>query len=267
LNVVARNDVSSTLPEENRSYFYPSVSTSFIFTEALNLTSNWLDYGKLRVGYAQVGNEANPYRLITTYNVLNAYGSQNRLSLSDRLNNLELQNELTKEIEIGTDLKFLNGRIGAEITWFKKNSFDQIVSASTAPSSGFSSQVINAGEIQNSGWEIGLNLVPVSLSNGFEWSIFTSFTKILSEVIAVNDDIVISGDGSNSGNPVINIHRQGEQYGQIFGTRIARHTDGSMLIDPALGTPINDDGAHIVGNPNPDFILGINNQFSWKVSD
>jgi TonB-linked SusC/RagA family outer membrane protein len=265
LNILARNDFSSTLPESNRSYFYPSVSGAFIFSEALNISSNVMNYGKLRVGYAQVGNEASPYRLITTYGTTQAFGGLNRLTLSNSLNNLNLKPETTKEIEVGMDARFWDNKINAEITWFKKNSFDQIVSADVATTSGFSRQVINAGEIQNAGWEVGLGVSPVKLSNGFEWNIFAAFTKIESKILDDGgSDILISGDGSASGSPIQVIHRTGELYGQIYGTRIAKDDEGNLLIDKALGTPINDDGAHVIGNPNPDFILGLTNTLSFK---
>ncbi|MFT4737697.1 MAG: TonB-linked SusC/RagA family outer membrane protein [Cyclobacteriaceae bacterium] len=266
LNLMGRNDISSTLPEANRSYFYPSVSTSFIFTDAFNISSNILNYGKLRIGYAQVGNEALPYRLQTVFGVQQAFNGLNRVSLGNRLNNLNLQNELTSEIEIGVDTRLFNDKITADITWFKKNSFDQIVSADVAASSGFSRSVINSGEIQNSGWEVGINATPVSLSNGFEWNVGIAFTKIVSEIIFSGEggDIIVSGAGSTAGDPVSVIHRTGEQYGQIYGTRIARDDAGNMLIDRALGTPITDDGSHIIGNPNPDFVLGVTNSLRFK---
>ena len=265
-SALARNDFSSTLPADNNSYFYPSISTSFIFTEAFNLNSDIINFGKFRASFAQVGNEADPYRLYTTFGVDQAFSGFNRLSLNNTLNNLELKNELTSEIELGLETRLLNDKISADITWFKKNSFDQIVQADVATSSGHSRAVINSGEIQNSGWEIGLGINPVSTSSGFDWMINAAFTKILSEIIYSGDggDVIISGSGSTSSDPVQVIHRTGEQYGQIFGTRIARADDGTALIDRALGTLIIDDGSHIIGNPNPDFILGITNTFRFK---
>ncbi len=266
LNVLGRNDISSTLPEENRSYFYPSVSTSFIFTEALGLTSDILNFGKVRIGYAQVGNQATPYSLYTTFGTDLAYNGLNRVELNNRLNNLNLKPERTKELEIGTELTLFKNRLTADITWFQKNSFDQIVSASVASSSGFSRQVINSGEIQNDGWEIGLNGSPVASAEGINWNVGVNFTKINSMIIDAGEggDIILSAAGSNSSSPTNNIHRTGEPYGQIYGTRFARSAEGALLIDQALGTPIEDNGEHIVGNPLPDYILGVNNTVSYK---
>ena len=266
LNLLGRNDISSTLPKESRSYSYPSVSTSFIFTEALGIQSDLLNFGKLRVGYAQVGNQASPYSLYTTFGTALAYNGANRVSLSNSLNNLNLKPERTKELEIGTELRLFKNRLNADITWFKKNSFDQIVSANVATSSGFSRQVINSGEIQNDGWEIGLNGNPVSSPDGINWNVGVNFTKINSMIIDAGEggDIIIGATGSNSSNPTNNIHRTGEPYGQIYGSRFARSDEGTLLIDRALGTPIQDNGSHVVGNPLPDWILGINNTVSFK---
>ncbi len=261
LNVLARNDISSTLPEDSRSYFYPSISASFVFTEALSLPSNLISFGKVRASYAQVGNEADPYRLATTFSVLQAFNGQNRLSLSNTLNNADLQNELTTEIEFGLETRMFNDKIGLDITYFKRNSVDQIAFADLPSSTGFSRRIVNTGDLENRGWEIGLDATPVNIA-GFSWNSFISFTRIRTEVkdSGIGGDIIFAPDGSY----VDVIHRTGLPYGQIFGTRYARDDEGNLLIDQALGTPIVDVGKYPVGDPNPDFLLGWNNTFSYK---
>jgi outer membrane receptor protein involved in Fe transport len=231
-----------------------------------------LSFGKIRAAYTQVGNEASPYRTSTNF-LLNqpfvtATGTRiNNAGFGNRLGNPNLRNELTTEIELGTDLRFFRNRLGVDLTWFKRNSIDQITSADLPNSSGFSTTIINAGEIQNKGIELGLDITPIKTAGGFTWNANVNFTKIQSLVVNLGtgpdapEEIVLTVPGTTFGT----IYRKGEQYGQIFGTALARHTDGGMLIESGgSGLTVFKGSNQIIGNPNPDFTLGWRNSLSYK---
>ncbi|TAH20552.1 MAG: SusC/RagA family TonB-linked outer membrane protein [Cytophagales bacterium] len=267
-NFVARNDWTSTLPQGSNSYFYPGASVSFVLSEALGIESKWLNYAKLRASITKVGNEPRPYLTSTFYNInqpfTTAGGSiQNQASLSNTLGNPNLKPEFTTETEFGGEFKLVNSRVNVDITYFNRTSTQQLVQSAVAPSSGFTSYWTNAGEIQNKGWEIGLDLTPVQLDNGFRWNMYAAFTRIRSLVKDAGPagQIIIEGFGING---VQTIHKNGEQYGQIFAPKNARDASGNLLINPNDGLPFILPQSDIVGNPNPNFLLGITNTLSWK---
>jgi hypothetical protein len=266
-NLSGRNDWSSTLPQANNSYFYPAASVSFVFSDAITMPFDWWNFGKVRASVAKVGIDAEPYLTSTNFLIDVPFTSAtgvitNRASLSNILGNANLKPEFTNEIEFGFESRFLNDRIGVDVTYFKRTSTNQIVYADVAASSGFTTQVVNVGELENKGWEIGLNLIPVKLSNGFQWESYFAFTKIESLIVDAGPagEIFVGGPGSSFGT----IHRNGYPYGQIYGTSNARHTDGTLLIDKDFGMPFLLPESQIIGNPNPDFLLGWTNTFSFK---
>jgi TonB-linked SusC/RagA family outer membrane protein len=266
LNLAGRNDWSSTLPLENNNYFYPSASASFVLSEAVTMPS-FINYAKVRVAGSKVGNDANVYQTSTNYIIgvpfTTAAGTvTNRASLSNTLGNPALKPEFTTEYEAGVELKFVNNRVGIDATYFTRTSTDQILAAALPSTTGFDEQIVNFGELENKGWEIGLNATPVQLSNGFTWDFNVAFTRIRSLVVDAGPtgEVIIGGPGSS----LATIHRNGFPYGQIFGTVNAKTEDGTLLIDPATGMPFGLPSSEIIGDPNPDFLLGWNNTFSFK---
>lgn len=279
LGVTARNDFSSTLvnpldyKNSKYSYFYPGVSLSFVASDAFKLP-DFISYAKLRGAWTQVGNEASPYQTSTTYNFNSGYGnlpfitatgsSINRATLDNVLGNAGLVNELTTEIEFGADVRFFQKRIGLDFTWYKRNSTEQITEAELPRSSGFSRQIVNAGEIQNKGIEIGLSIIPIKLANGFTWESNINFTRNRGLIIdaGVGEDLVI-----NKGAIQV-VHREGQLYGQIFGSKNARvdnnDRNSPLLINKSTGMPFPLSTDEIIGNPYPDFNLGWNNTLSYK---
>lgn len=276
LNLVGRNDWSSTLPQGNNSFAYPGASASVILTDALQLQSNVLTYAKIRAGISKVGNDALPYQLTNVFST-NGFtattdgigtpfgGTLNVLSESNGIGDPQLNPEFTTEYEIGTDLQFFNNRIGVDFTYYYRSSTDQIVPISRAPSSGVLSFTTNIGEVTNEGIEVGLNVTPVQLDNGFRWDINTVFTKNENIVQKLDDagelDQIIIGGFSNLGI----VHRPGLPYGQILADDFARDAEtGLPLINPESGLMIGDPELRIVGDPNPNFTLGVTNTFSFK---
>ncbi|MEI6048145.1 MAG: SusC/RagA family TonB-linked outer membrane protein [Bacteroidota bacterium] len=265
LNLVGRNDWSSTLPKDNRSYFYPAISTSFMFTEALGIQSNVLSSGKLRVSYAQVGNDADPYSLQDVFYLNSSFNGKFTLTTPDTRNNPELKPERSAETELGTELQFFNGRIGLDFTWYNKLSSDMIAPVPVPSASGYAYKYLNFGEMRNRGIEIGFTLVPLQLSNGLKWDIYTSFTKNKSEVMSLRQgverlNLYMGGDlGFNS------VIEPGYGYGAFRGTYALRDPDsGKMIIDPLTGFPYLSLDEKIVGDPNPDFVMGVTNTLSYK---
>lgn len=265
LNLVGRNDVSSTLPIGNNSYFYPGASLSLIISELISLP-DFFNSLKLRVANTKVGNDADPYRTSTSFSIGTPftspiYGLNNRATLQNTLGNSSLKPEFTSEFETGISAVLLNNRLSFDITYFSRVSTEQIATAAVSRSSGFSQSVVNIGELSNKGWEVGLDTYPIT-SDDFTWNTYFAFTKIESLVVDAgpNGEIFIGGPGSSLGS----IHRNGYPYGQIFGTLNAKDDDGNILINKATGLPFAAPQSDIIGNPNPDFTLGINNEFSYK---
>jgi TonB-linked SusC/RagA family outer membrane protein len=279
LTLTARNDWSSTLPRANRSFFYPAVSGSFIFTDALNLNSGILTSGKLRASWGKVGNDAPPYSLAPTYSI-NLGASQNLIggiadndfpfrglpaaTLSNTEFNPNLKPEYTRSIEFGTELQFFSGRAGLDVTLYHTRTTDQIGQLSLPTSSGFHFYFTNFGAMSNKGIEVGLDLTPVLLTNGFRWNVYTTFTRnlnIVDELAPGLQEIEIQG---LFGGGVVPVLRPGQPYGLIRGSVSARDDEGNLLIDPSNGQLISSNTPAIIGNPNPDFLMGVTNTLSWK---
>ena len=274
LNLVARNDVSSTLPASNRSYLYGGASASLIFTEAFKIPKNILSFGKLRAGYTRVGNEATPYQTQTVYianpilgagtatgGIASPFSGQSTLTESDLLANSELRPEFINELELGTELQFFNNRLGIDITYYNKISTSQIFTVNAAPSTGYTQKVINLGKSSNEGVEIGLNATPIKLANGFTWNIAAAFTRnrnIVRDIGALTE--LPYGGFSDLGS----VHIAGQPYGQIRGATYARDDEGNTLVNPNTGKPILSGKVAAIGNPNPDFILGVTNTLIFK---
>ncbi|WP_298312198.1 SusC/RagA family TonB-linked outer membrane protein [uncultured Aquimarina sp.] len=259
LNATGRNDWSSTLPKNNQSYFYPSASVSLIFTDAFNLDSKVLTFGKLRAGYASVGNDAPAEFLNRTFASGNAFNGipviNNNLFLGDQ----EITPEFTDEIEIGADLEFFNQRAIIDFSWYKKTTTDLISPVSVPSSSGFTTFNTNIGEMQNTGVEIGLTLVPIRTEN-FRWELFTTFTKNENEVTELVDGLErIQLDPNQVAHAIV-----GQPFGVFYGSRFARDDEGNFLINQSGGGIVQDLENGIVGDPNPDFRMGFINTISYK---
>ncbi len=274
LNVTARNDWSSTLPKDNNSFFYPAASLSVILSEALGFESNSINLVKLRLAASQVGKDTDPYQLVPVY-LLNPKATSTSVqdfpflgvpgaSLSNTERDPNLKPERTQDFEFGADLRFLNDRVGISATYYRRRSFDQIAPISLPSTSGFSQYYTNFGEISNTGIELAVDVNAVNLSNSFRWDIYGTFThnkNVIEELTAGVEEIQF---GSGFAGGVITTHRPGQEYGLLLGTVAARDDEGNLLIDPATGQLLEAFDRQIIGNPNPDFIAGITNSFSYK---
>ncbi|RZK14880.1 MAG: TonB-dependent receptor, partial [Pedobacter sp.] len=160
-NITARNDWSSTLPAQNRSYFYPSFNGSLVLTEAFDIKSEVLDYAKIRGGWSKVGKDADPYRLINTFSFSAPFGSNPQLTASTTDLNPDLKPETTTSSELGAEAVLFNKRLRFDVSLYNTNSYDQILSVDVSQSTGFRSKLLNAGKINNKGIEVQLGVTPV----------------------------------------------------------------------------------------------------------
>lgn len=260
--VTGRNDFSSTLPVANNSFFYPSVSGSVVFTDALDMDGSILNFGKVRASWAKVGNDAGPYYNNGTYSIGSPYMGYGTMYIPTVVYDENLKPEFTREVEAGLELKFFENRIGIDGTFYNRISDNQIGAKSTPASSGSSSFVTNFGSIRNRGVELGVDVYPIFQDN-FKWSIYTTYTNNKSEILELADgvdEIRIGGDFQTP-SPVLIV---GQPYGILKGEKIARTEDGTPLVDPSTGMYINDTEEGIIGNPNPDYKLAMTNTFTYK---
>lgn len=262
LTVTGRNDWASTLPIESRSYFYPSVSGSLIFTDALKLHSNILDYGKLRAGWAKVGRDAEPYSLENVFVLGNNFLGQATASSSTDAYDPNLKPEFTRELELGTTLAFLKRRIELDFTWYNRISTNLIAGISTPASSGYSTYYTNFGKISNKGIEVDLTVRPVR-TKSFNWEVRAAYTQNKNMVDELTEGVsnfpqagVLTG--------ISPYFEAGQPYGYLRGSKSARDEEGNLLINPVTGFLIRSSQEGYIGNPNPDFKLGVTNSFSYK---
>ncbi|MFN2396775.1 MAG: SusC/RagA family TonB-linked outer membrane protein [Bacteroidales bacterium] len=264
VDATARVDQSSTLPEDNNTNFYPSISGSFVFSELVD--ADWLSNGKLRLNYAEVGNSAPARRTKNTY-IGNAplYGNS-LVTVPDTRNNPDLKPETQKALEGGLEMNFFRNRLGFDLALYKNNTMDQLMPVTVSNATGYDSKWVNAGEIENKGVELALYGTPVR-TRDFSWDISLNWAKNSNEVIELFID--------EAGNEVKNLQiaglqggvtinaRVGEPYGTIHGPDFVYHENGQRIVEDGYyeRSSTND---QVIGNINPDFNAGLNNAFSYK---
>jgi hypothetical protein len=238
LNLTGRNDFTSTLSKDNRSYFYPSATVSYVFSDMFKLPT-WWSYGKFKASYAKVGKDAQPYATTTGFITQLPIGNLSPWTLVDRLGNPNLRPEFTQTYETGFELRFLKNRLGLEVTGYKSNSKDLLVPAKISNTTGFDEAYINAGEIKNKGIEISISALPVR-TNNFSWNFNINFSSNKSEVVRLNEGLTelnIGGtgvlqSGYLSSGPTLKLI-PGYAYGALFGIGYKRYY-GNKLEDPML---------------------------------
>ena len=265
VDVTGRNDWSSALGIDNQSFFYPSISTSFVFTDAINMSKNVLSFGKLRASWAQVGNDSSPYLTRRGYSLgTTGFNGLPYASKSGTIPLWDLKNELTESVEIGVDLRFLNNRVNLDVTYYDASTTDQILELTVSNASGYQNAVINAGEINNSGIEATLGLIPVK-TRDFRWDINFNYAANQSEVVVLDGQIQTYQIIGNANEPALSrIHAQvGAPYGNIVGYAYQRAPDGQKIVSDA-GRYLRESETSVLGNIPPDWIGGLNNTFSYK---
>lgn len=262
LNITGRNDWSSTLPVDNNSYFYPSVTASVLLSEALGWRSKAVNYLKIRGGWSQVGADANPYQLATVFTSETAFNGNPLQSSSTIGMNPNLKPEKTSSIEAGFEAAFWDNRLCLDFTYYKTDSRNQILKLATTAASGYTSQVRNAGHIRNRGYEIQLGAVPIQTSKGFRWNLDLNYGANSSKVVKLDDEgLITSYQLYSSGIQIL--ASVGEAYGTLFGTSYVRDANGNVVVD-ANGLPKISTTNKTLGKFTPDWTGGISNTFSYR---
>jgi TonB-linked SusC/RagA family outer membrane protein len=259
LDLTARNDWSSTLPPPY-SYFYPSAGITAVLSDMVHFPQ-WINYAKLRGSYAQVGNDADPYLINQTYSYF--AGNFGGYIASSTVKSVgDLKPELTSSVEAGTEWRFFNNRITADITYYKSNSKNQLLLIGTPPSSGYGSAYINAGNIQNSGIELMFTARPVQ-TRQFSWDLGINYAYNESKVVDLYPSIryiyLSSTQNVRTATPVVT---KGGEFGDIYGFRWKR-VNGDFVVN-SQGLPIRVDTVEKLGNYNPRYTLGFHNTFRYK---
>ena len=265
LDITGRNDWSSALPVDNNSYFYPSVTGSILLNELLEMPE-YLNYLKLRGGYAQVGNDTDPYNLRAVYNTNGFFGSNALISEESALKNKALKPERISTIEAGLEFSLFNDRLRTDLSWYRSDSKDQILNLQSTPTTGYNSRVLNAGKIRNSGIELVVSGTPVKLENGFTWDLSMNFArnrgKVLSLAEGINE-LVISSPGEDAKM----VAKVGERMGELYGPGFERVKEGPLagqIIIGSNGLPVKTSDPILLGNVNPDWTMGLGTQFAFK---
>ena len=265
VETTGRNDWSSTLPEDNRSYFYPSVNTSFLFSEFMNIDPTTL-FGKVRASWARVGNTASPYSLIGTYSSSDPFMGFANLSYTNTMANAELKPEEKTSIELGTDLKVFNNRLGLSATYYKENTINQIMDISISGATGYTRKWINAGEMQNQGIEISLQVTPI-VKKKLKWDIDVNWAKNENEVIKLYGEVESLELFGGAWGGLEFQAREGEPWGQIYGYPTKMHKGKPVLRPASHGWSAGAYWADLdnfgpLGNIVPDWTGGIRNTFT-----
>ena len=273
LTLTGRNDFSSTLNKDGvvgntgRSFFYSSAAGSFVLNEAFKLDYRWLDLAKVRAAYGRVGRDAPPYRSGAPAYVPNpgsSYPFQGipAIALSGVVNNPNLTPEFSTELELGTEVTMFRNRVSFNGTYYNKISTNQIAPLALPSATGFGSQFTNFGTISNKGFEVAFTGVPVETAS-FRWSSTFNFTRnrnIVERTNSTGDTITL---GNTFAGGIRSLFIPGLPYGVLYGTAPLRDANGELYVDPVNGRLIPGPNK-VIGDPNPDFLMGFINQFTYK---
>lgn len=278
LGLTARNDWSSTLPIGNNSFFYPGATVSWVFSKLIP-ENNILSFGKLRASYGKTGNDASVYNTSARYvqGYANGYyaGAENTFPmngtnafiLANRKGSSTLRPEMTTEFEIGTNMQFFNGRLGFDLSYYNKNTDDQIFTLPVDPATGYTSMVTNFGTVNNNGIELVINTTPIQTRN-VKWDIDFNYAKNNNKVVSLPESLEggkVQIYSFAAGDDAVYLYaEQGKPLGQFY-TYLTQYTeDGKMIVD-AAGQPLKKTTVEDTGkNMNNDWIGGITSALTIK---
>ena len=270
LDVTGRNDWSSALATpfsvDNTSFFYPSVSSSFIVSKVVNLPEV-ISFAKLRASWAQVGNDTDPYQTTGAFVAQTPFNGQPTFSNSNTIANADLVPELTSSFEVGADLRFFNDQLRFDVSYYNALTKDQIISLPIGISSGYTQQVVNGGEVRSKGLEVIVGVSPI-ISQNFKWNSTLNFRTNRSTVESLPQDegrltLAYSRIYDSQNQTVFLQAEEGGRVGDLYGTGYLKNENGDFILTDE-GRYIPDNELQKLGNYNPDFMLGFNNQFNNK---
>jgi outer membrane receptor protein involved in Fe transport len=265
LNLTARNDWFSTLADDSNSYFYPSATASWVFTDSFKMPA-WFDFGKIRAGVATASNGTSPYSNLLLYQLRNY--TVNGQSVATQNNGNKYPNPALKpvkisEFEVGLNLAFLANRLTFDMAYYIKNTKDDIAVVSTSSASGYSSKVANVGEIRNNGFEFMVDAYPIR-SKSFQWNTTFNFAYNNSEVKNLGEGVDrLSIDGASSRQGGVTVYNiVGQPYGELIGYKYKRNAHGQIILKDGL--PQHADSQESLGNGVYKLTGGWNNSFKYK---
>jgi len=263
LDATIRNDWTSTLSKGNNSYYYPSVSGSFVFSNLINKNTP-LSFGKVRASWAEVGGDTDPYQLSLTYGLktFSLLGKPLGEIANTSVPNLQLKPTRTYSYEFGTDLRFLQNRIQLDLTYYSKKTTDQILPLIIPATSGYNTAIINAGEITNKGVELMLK-GSIIASPRFSWDIIGNFARNINQVVKLHEQVkeYTLANARWAGAAVM--AQEGETFGTIVGKKLLRDPNGNV-IHTAAGLPMFGSEQEILGKGTYDWTSGITNVIAYK---
>ena len=265
VDLTARNDWSSTLPVDEQSYFYPSATTSLVFSQLEFFEDiKWLNFGKLRFGWAQVGSDTDPYQLFSTYIPQDNFGSYPRYTVPSESNNPNLKPEQTSSWEIGTEIKFLNNRLGVDLTYYNAVTTDQIFPVTVSPASGYRRMVTNAGKVENKGIEAMIYYTVIK-NKDWQWDLTLNWAKNTNEVVELTEGVENINLSSLWG--VYVTARVGEPYGMLRGSNFVYDDDGNVVVsdqESDKGLYLKTEDIEELGSVLPDWTGGIASSLRYK---
>lgn len=260
VNVTDRNDWSSTIPVKNNSYNYPSVNASYVFSE--HLRTDWLSFGKLRVGYSQIGADAAPFQTALYYSTNGAINGQPLGNLGGSIPNNQLEPLQIKEFEVGTQLSLFKSRLSIDVSWYDKRTLNDIVNGTVSQTSGYQSAVLNVGKVENKGIEIAVGGTPIKTAN-FRWNTTFNFANNKNKVVELAEGQTFM-NMSESRTTIGFIHnRLGLPAFQVMVQDFKRDDKGNLVLN-ASGFPQPADDFTAVGTAIHPNVGGWENQISYK---
>ena len=278
LDGTLRNDWSSSLAKANRSFLYPSISTSLVITDMLRKMDvnapSWLSFAKVRASAAQVGNDLEPYQLYSAYRIEKDPLGGTMANIDNVLYNDKVRSELIKSYELGLEMRFFDSRFGVDFAWYRTNATNQLIRLGMDPASGYDAKMINAGNIQNEGIEFMVT-ADIIRSEGLKWNAQLNLSHNENRIIKLYD-----GGGIESPVTEYNLGtydnlkilaREGGKYGEIWGSSYKRVEDKTSdlygkIITDENGLPIAGDEKKL-GDQQPDLLAGLTNSFSFAGFD
>ncbi|HCX24114.1 MAG: SusC/RagA family TonB-linked outer membrane protein [Flammeovirgaceae bacterium] len=264
VEVTGRNDWSSSLP--NPSFFYPSVAATYVLSNAFSLPRQ-VSFAKLRASWAQVGNDTSPYQTASTYTPSTPVNSLPTFTDASTIANANLLPEQTTAIELGADVRFFDDRLSLDVTYYNALTENQIISLPISITSGYEEEVINGGEVRSQGVEAIVSLVPV-YKNNFTWRTQANFSRNVTTVETLPDNagritLAYSSVYDNPNQAVYYQVEEGGRIGDMYGTGYLKNGNNEFIINSNGQYIVNND-LMLLGNYNPDFIIGWNNELAYK---
>jgi outer membrane receptor protein involved in Fe transport len=259
LDATVRRDAYSSLPKGDNVVTYPSVSSSFVFSNLVK--ENWLSFGKFRANWAQVGNGAPDQALADTYAKFPAFNGNGLFSVNSIKNNPDLKPTITSSFELGLEMSMFDKRFGFDVSYYRSLSDDQIFRVPYSEATGITSRYVNAGSIENKGIELQLNGTPVKTAN-FQWDVNVNWSRNRNEVVSLAEGIDNLQLGSFQGGVTINAE-VGQPYGVIKGSDFT-YLNGQRVVGANGRYVLNNNSNNNIGDINPDWVGGIRNKFTYK---